>query len=126
MLERADGDDHGGGVLAALRARAGPTPPVTVTRTRPSGEVVGREHLGHGGPQLVVVVGDPQVEAVGRAAQPVEVAAGGEGPAVDGLERLEHAVADGEPVVEDRDGRVGGVHQATRSSQTCSVIARRS
>ena len=45
------------------------------------------------------------------------MAAGGEGPAVDGLERLEDAVADGEPVVEDRDGRVGRRRPATRSAR---------
>ena len=56
------------------------------------------------GAQLVVVERHGEPEPVGRAAQPRRGGgAAANGVAVDDLQRLEHAVADGEPVVERRD-----------------------
>ena len=94
----------------------------------PGGEeqVHHREHRVHPGRQLRGV-GDPadhvaqrgvgqrhvQPQQAGRAPQPLEVAADGEGAASDGPERLEHAVADGEPVVEHRHDRVLGIDHPT-------------
>ena len=62
-------------------SRAGPTPPVTVMRTRASGQVVGRAAPRPSPPRSSSSSnGHPQVEAVGGAPEPVEVAAGGERP----------------------------------------------
>ena len=103
-------------------SRAGPTPPVTVMRTRASGRSWDASTSAIAARSASSSYGQPQVEAVGRAAEALEVAADGEGPAVDRLERLEDAVADGEAVVEDRDGRVGARPRATRSATPCSAM----
>ena len=82
---------------------SGPTPPVTVRRRRPRRPAVGRDHRLAWRPAAVVVERDRQAAARRRAAQPVEVAPSRERLAPHDLQRLEHAVADGEPVVERRD-----------------------
>ena len=78
---------------------------------------VGGEHLVDGVAQQVEV-GRVEPEAAGRARQPVEVPGQRERDSVDDLGRLEHPVADGEPVVEDRDQRRVGPSRTVPSTQT--------
>ena len=75
---------------------AGPGPPVTVRRTRPTGAPASPRPGDGGGArraQLVVGQRHHQVEGVGRAVQAAEVAGEGEGDVVDHLQGLEDPVA---------------------------------
>jgi hypothetical protein len=65
----------------------------------PVGVAVRREHRLRGAPQLAAI-GHGEAEPVGGVGQPVEMARPRERPAVVDADRLEHAVADEEPVVE--------------------------
>ncbi len=105
----AEGDHQGGGAVAAFGAERRGAAGVGEAQPAERHRVGGEDGVAGLADQVVVGVG--QSEAAGGAGEPVEVAGDREGPAVDGLHGLEHAVAGGESVVEDGQGRVRGVDE---------------
>ena len=93
------GRDHDQGRRDLSPARPERRRPTRVGDPDPSQrQVLLGQHLGHRGPdELVVRLG--QTERGGRARQPGQVARQRERLAVDDLDRLEHAVPDGEAVI---------------------------
>ena len=68
------------------------------------------EYGGHAGPERVQVE-THETQPLGGAGKPVEMGGQGERLAVDHLDRLEHTVADGQPVVRHGHRRRSGVGQ---------------
>ena len=81
---------------------SGPTPPVTVMRSRPEAARRPPSDLGARRPQLVVRSADVQPEHRGRRRRRRRWRRRANGSPPTDLHRLEHAVADGDAVVERR------------------------
>ena len=101
----------------------GATPPVTVMRSRASACVVRREHRVGRGAQLAAV-GHGEPEPGGGVREPVEVTGPRERLAAVDADRLEHAVAHEQAVVERRDPRRASASTSAPLTQTARRCAR--
>ena len=133
---RGHGHGHdGGGRRPRRRARsrrrspsARPSPRSEPSGAGPAGDGDAQPRLGaarwprappSAGSRSVATSGTAEAEPGGRAREPVEVPRPGERHAAVDAQRLEHAVADEQAVVERRDPRRVDGDRARRSIQTC-------